>query len=184
MSWPRHLVTLEYVNVKGTLVWLSCTARAAPNLFKGPAMTRLPTLLATAALALPLAAAPALAQESRNLVAVVTAEHPQTQLMAMVLTTQAVAQGHAAQVLLCGPGADIALRDAPDTATAPQPPQGASPQGMLQALMAQGVPVAVCAIYLPGRGAGPEVLLDGITVAQPPAMAETMMDPNATVWSF
>lgn len=129
-------------------------------------------------------ASPALSQDADRLVTVVTSENPQTQLMAMVLTTQAVEQGASAQILLCGPGGDLALADAPDSATAAQPPRGASPQGMLQALMAQGVTVEVCAIYLPGLGATPDVLMEGVGVAQPPAMAGAMMAAQARVWSF
>jgi len=127
-------------------------------------------------------AAPALADN--DLVTVVTSENPQTQLMAMVLTTQAVEQGANAHILLCGPGGDLALADAPETATAPQPPRDASPQGMLQMLMDNGATVEVCAIYLPGLGADESVLLDGIGVAQPPAMAGAMMAEDARVWSF
>ena len=129
-------------------------------------------------------AAPALAQEGRSLVTVVTAPEPQTQLAAMVLTTQAVEQGHEARMLLCGPAGDLALTDAPETATAPQPPRDASPQGMLQALIERGVTVEVCAIYLPGMGADESALIDGVGVAQPPAMAGAMLAENTIVWSF
>jgi predicted peroxiredoxin len=131
------------------------------------------------------AASPALAQDGKApLVTVVTAENPQTQLMAMVLTTQAVQQGHAVDVLLCGPAGDIALVDAPEGATAPQPPRGASPQGLLRAAMDAGAAVRVCAIYLPGAGLGPEALLEGVTVASPPDQAALMLRPDAVVWSF
>lgn len=147
-------------------------------------MTRHLTATALAAAFSMTLAAPALADSADKLVTVVTSEHPQTQLMAMVLTTQAVEQGAETRILLCGPGGDLALNDAPESATAEQPPRGASPQGMLRALMEQGVTVEVCAIYLPGLGAGPEVLIDGVGVAQPPAMAGTMMDADARVWSF
>ena len=129
-------------------------------------------------------ASPVMADETARLVTIVTSDHPQTQLMAMVLTTQAVEQGTAAQILLCGPGGDLALTDAPESATAPQPPRDASPQGMLQALLARGVTVEVCAIYLPGLGATAEALIEGIGVAQPPAMAATMLARDARVWSF
>jgi len=139
--------------------------------------------LTAAALALTLAT-PALSDSAEKLVTVVTSENPQTQLMAMVLTAQAVEQGAETRILLCGPGGDLALIDAPETATAPQPPRDASPQGMLQMLMANGVTVEVCAIYLPGLGATPDVLIEGVTVAQPPAMAGAMMDEDARVWSF
>ena len=138
-------------------------------------------LLAACAL---LAMANAAEAESGRLVTVVTSAEPQTQLMAMVLTMQAVQQGADVHMLLCGPGGDLGLREAPATATAPQPPRDLSPQGLMQAIMKEGGTVEVCAIYLPGRGAGPEVLLDGVGVASPPAMAAAMLDEAARVWSF
>ncbi|SEA09960.1 hypothetical protein [Rubrimonas cliftonensis] len=137
---------------------------------------------------LPLLAAAAMAgaahADDDRLVTVVTAPEPQTQLMAMVLTMQAVQQGAQAHVLLCGPGGDLALRDAPETATAPQPPRDMSPQGLLRAIMQKGATVEVCAIYLPGLRAQPDVLIEGVGVAAPPAMAKAMMDDDARVWSF
>ena len=139
--------------------------------------------LTAAAMGLALAT-PAFAEGADKLVTVVTSENPQTQLMAMVLSTQAVAQGASLHMLLCGPGGDIALADAPESATAPQPPRDMSPQGMLANLIEQGATVEVCAIYLPGIGADESVLMDGVGVAQPPAMAGAMMDEDATVWSF
>ena len=137
-----------------------------------------------AALAAGLAPAPAQAETLHPLVTVVTAEHPQTQLMAMVLTMQAIEQGHEVRVLLCGPAGDIALRDAPDSATAPQPPRDMSPQGLLQAAIGSGTRVEVCAIYLPGLGADEGALIDGVGVAQPPEMAGAMRDGATQVWSF
>lgn len=122
--------------------------------------------------------------DDNRLVTVVTSPEPQTQLMAMVLTMQAVQQGADVHMLLCGPGGDLALKDAPASATTPQPPRDMSPQGLMQAIMNEGAKVEVCAIYLPGRGEGPEVLLDGITVASPPDMAAAMLDDDARVWSF
>lgn len=119
-----------------------------------------------------------------RLVSVVTTPEPQTQLMAMVLTMQAVRRGVPTHVLLCGPGGDLALADPPAAATAPQPPRGMSPQGLLQQIMAAGATVEVCAIYLPGRGATTEALLPGIGVAQPPAMAGAMLGEGTMVWSF
>lgn len=139
------------------------------------------SLLAAGAL---LAMAGAAQAEGERLVTVVTSPEPETQLMAMVLTMQAVEQGAAVHMLLCGPGGDLGLRQPPASATAAQPPRGASPQGLMQAIMQQGGTVEVCAIYLPGRGEGPEVLLDGVGVASPPAMAAAMLDEAARVWSF
>jgi hypothetical protein len=130
-------------------------------------------------------AVPAIAEEQRNLVTILTAPEPQTQLMAMVLTLNAVQQGASTKVLLCGPAGDIALKDAPASATTGQPPRDASPQGLMRMMMDQhNVKVEVCAIYLPGKGADASVLLDGVTAAAPDAMARDIMADNTVVMSF
>tara|TARA_Y100000815_G_scaffold264882_2_gene281093 strand:- start:1772 stop:2245 length:474 start_codon:yes stop_codon:yes gene_type:complete len=134
--------------------------------------------------ALALLATPALAEEADKLVTVVTSPDAQTQLMSMVLTMQAVQMGRDVQILLCGPGGDIALKAAPESATAGQPPKGMSPQGLLQAAIKNGAKANVCAIYLPGKGATPDVLIDGVGVAAPPAMAGAMLGEDTVVWSF
>jgi predicted peroxiredoxin len=146
---------------------------------------RLPSLLTLAtAVALPFAA-PAVAQDNMSkLVTVITSADAQTQLMGMVLTMQSVKAGASAHMLLCGPGGDLALKDAPDSATAAQPPMGMSPQGLMQKIMEAGGTVEVCAIYLPGKGADASVLLDNVGVAAPPAMAARLMDADARVLSF
>jgi len=140
--------------------------------------------LKTAIIAAALALAGAAQASEDKLVTVLTSPEPQTQLMAMVLTMQAVQKGAATRILLCGPAGDLGLADAPAAATAPQPPRGMSPQGLMQAIMKAGATVEVCAIYLPGKGAGPEALLEGVGVAQPPEMAAAMLDDDARVWSF
>jgi predicted peroxiredoxin len=126
----------------------------------------------------------AAAQEVPDLVTIVTTDEPQTQLMSMVLTMQAMQQGSDVHVLLCGPAGDLALKDAPAAATAPQPPRGMSPQGLMRAIMDAGATVEVCAIYLPNKGVSPEALLDGVTPAQPPAMAARLLADNARIMSF
>jgi len=135
---------------------------------------------ATATFALPARAADA----PSKVVTVITSPDAQTQLMGMVLTMQAIKRGATGHMLLCGPGGDIALKDAPDSATAAQPPMGMSPQGLMQKIREAGATVEVCAIYLPGKGAEADVLLDGITVAKPPAMAAALMATDARVLSF
>ena len=125
------------------------------------------------------------AEGPSNVVTVVTSPDAQTQLMSMVLTMQAAQQGASAHILLCGPAGDLALRDAPESATTGQPPRDMSPQGLMQMIQAKtGATIEVCAIYLPGRGEGPEVLLEGIGVAKPGEMAASLMDPDARVLSF
>src|SRR6056297_603047 len=127
----------------------------------------------------------AAAQDASKLVTVVTSPDAQTQLMSMVLTFQAAQQGADAHILLCGPAGDLALKDAPASATAGQPPRDMSPQGLMMQIMQQpGAKVEVCAIYLPARGEGPEVLLDGITPANPGEMAAALIAPDARVMSY
>ena len=129
---------------------------------------------------------PALAQEAPDtLVTILTAPEPQTQLMAMVLAMQAAQQGAAPHILLCGPAGDIALKDAPASAIAPQPPRDMSPKGLLGKIAEMpNAKVEVCAIYLPGKGMQADALMDGVTVAQPPAMAAAMIAPNARIASY
>ena len=105
--------------------------------------------------------------------------------MAMVLTLSAAQKGAPTRILLCGPAGDIALREAPETATAGQPPRDMSPQGLMRMMMAEtGTTVEVCAIYLPGKGLDPSALIEGVGVAQPPAVAEVIVSPATQVMSF
>lgn len=138
---------------------------------------------ALAALAL-MVAGPAFADGDRGLVTIVATDQPQTQLMAMVLTMQSVKQGAKAHVLLCGPGGDLALKDAPASATAAQKPKGMSPQGLMQKIMQAGASVEVCAIYLPNKGVPATALIEGVGVAKPPAMASRLLAEDVRLLTF
>lgn len=140
--------------------------------------------LTAALVALTSLAGTAMAEDKPDLVTIVTSENPQTQLMSMVLTMQSLQQGAETYMLLCGPGGDLALKDAPEGATAPQKPKGMSPQGLMQKIIAQGGTVEVCAIYLPNREVGAEALLDGIGMAKPPAMAARLLAEKTRIMSF
>jgi hypothetical protein len=142
------------------------------------------TKTALAALAAAAIAAPAMAEEKPNLVTILTSAEPQTQLMSMVLTMQSLQQGAPTYTLLCGPAGDLALKEAPASATAPQEPKGMSPQKLMQMIMAKGGTVEVCAIYLPNKGVGADAMLDGIAVAKPPAMAARLLADDTQVMSF
>lgn len=145
---------------------------------------RISKLIATTVLSLGLAAT-AHAEGPNKLVTILTAPEPQTQLMAMVLTMNAIAAGAEAEMLLCGPAGDIALKEAPESATAGQPPKNASPQGLMKMMMEKsGLKVQVCAIYLPGKSADASVLIDGVTAAKPDAMGAAIVAPNTSVMSF
>lgn len=140
--------------------------------------------LTAACLALAPLVAPAMAEDTPDLVTILTSDEPQTQLMSMVLTMQSLRQGAETYTLLCGPGGDLALKEAPEGATAPQKPKGMSPQALMQMIMAEGGTVEVCALYLPNKGVGPEAMLDGIGMARPPAMAARLLAENTRILSF
>lgn len=129
---------------------------------------------------------PAQAEEGqKKLVTILTAPDAQTQLMAMVLTMNAVQQGAEGQILLCGPAGDLALKDAPEQATAPQAPKGMSPQGLMKMIMQKtDTKVEVCAIYLPNKGVDASAMIDGVSAAKPPAMATDILADDTTVMSF
>ena len=139
-----------------------------------------------------LAVSSASAEETRHikiakpsLLVMVTSDDAQVQLMSMVLTMQSAKQGAETNVLLCGAAGDMALRDAPNSVTTGQPPMNMSAQGLMKTVMEKTkTKVEVCAIYLPGKGLDQTALIDGITVADPAAIAKLMVDKNTKVASF
>ncbi len=115
----------------------------------------------------------------------VTSDDPQVQLMSMVLTMQSAKQGADTRVLLCGKAGDMALLDAPASATTGQPPFNMSPQGLMKAVMENSnTKVEVCAIYLPGKGLDPSALIEGVGTADPADIAELITDLTTKVVSF
>ena len=130
-------------------------------------------------------ATPALpTEDDATMLTILTSADPETQLMALVLTNSAKANGETAHILLCSAAGDLALSSPPASAVAPLQPRGASPQGLLKKMMSEGVTVDVCAIYLPNRPFGPEALLDGVGVAKPDAMGKLIASPGETIMSF
>lgn len=108
----------------------------------------------------------------------------ETQAMALVLSNQAAKAGVPVHLLLCGPAGDIALDTPPQSATKVVTPKGMSVRSLLQALMAKGGKVDVCAIYLPNRKLKPAALIDGVAAAKPPVIAAEMIDPRTKLAIF
>lgn len=124
---------------------------------------------------------PAAADEAPDVYVIVTSPENQTQGMALVLTTQMVEQGQSARILLCDAAGElgIAAYDPPKLA-----PRDVSPKDMLMGLMARGVPVEVCAIFLPNSDHEEADLLEGVTVAQPPAVAAMLIADGVRWFTF
>ncbi|MEL6522497.1 MAG: hypothetical protein AAFQ66_16135 [Pseudomonadota bacterium] len=120
-----------------------------------------------------------------DLVAIVTSQQPQIQLMSMVLTVQAAQQGVNVHVLLCGAAGDMALKNPPDSVKAPQPPLNVSPQSFMTILAGyENTTIEVCALYLPGKGIQKTDLMNGVGIATPGDMAALLTKGSARVLSF
>ena len=123
----------------------------------------------------------AAAEKETSLLVIVTSENAEVQGMAMVLSRHSLMKGAGVQILLCGPAGDMALTGSPQVALKPR---GMTPQGMLTGLIADGVQVEVCALYLPNREKQPDDLIDGVGVAKPPAIADAMLAANTRLFTF
>ncbi|MCP5150732.1 MAG: hypothetical protein H6983_07895 [Ectothiorhodospiraceae bacterium] len=125
-----------------------------------------------------------LASEVERMLVTLTSADTEAQAMALVLSNQVAAGGTAVHLLLCSAAGDIALSTPPAAATRVVTPTGMTVRGLLEALMAKGARVDVCAIYLPNRGLDPKALATGIGVAKPPAIAAEMVDSGVRLASF
>jgi predicted peroxiredoxin len=134
------------------------------------------------ALSSPLAAAEQEAATPK-LLTVLTSDANETQAMALILTTQYARIGGEAQVLLCDAAGELGVTDSLMGSMVVQP-AGRSPRQMLQGMIEAGVKVEVCAIFLPGRGLDAADLVDGVGVAQPPAIAALMANPDWRLFTF
>ncbi len=128
--------------------------------------------------------APAFANASenaKNLMVVVTSGDSVTQLMSMVLSTQAKKKGANVEILMCGQAGDLVIKDSKEVKLKPK---DMSPQMLLKNLLASGTKVEICPPYLPNAGKTTDDLLEGVTVAKPPMVAEKLIDNNTQILSY
>jgi predicted peroxiredoxin len=123
----------------------------------------------------------ALSEEDRELFVVLTTPDVQTQTMALVLTTEVFRQHKAIRILLCGPAGDLALREGEERIVQPI---NKSPQMLLRSLIERGVTVQICPLYLPNRGASADELIEGVTRAKPPLVAEQLLREGVRLFTF
>jgi predicted peroxiredoxin len=118
----------------------------------------------------------------KGLFVVVTSPDAQTQMMAMVLSTQAMKQGKSVRVLLCGPAGALAVKGSPETMLKPP---NKSPQMLLRNLIKNGVTVEICPLYVPNaEGVSAEDLIDGVATAKPPMIAEGLLAKGVKLFTF
>jgi predicted peroxiredoxin len=134
------------------------------------------------ALALGFACAlPVHAQSPAEVLVSINSGVTQTQGVAMVLASQALAQKAAVRVLLCSDGGQLAVKDKDSAALKPS---NKSPKEMLQGLMKAGAKVEVCALFLPNSDLKAGDLIEGIGVAKPADVAAYVLQANVKVLSF
>ncbi len=133
-------------------------------------------------LALGLAGAlPVHAQSPADVFVTINSGVAQTQGVAMVLASQALAQKAAVRVLLCSDGGQLAVKD---KESAVLKPMNKSPKELLQGLMKAGAKVEVCALFLPNSDLKPADLVEGIGVAKPAEVAAYFLQPNIKTLSY
>jgi predicted peroxiredoxin len=116
----------------------------------------------------------ALAEQAKGLNVLVTSADRQTQMMAMVLSVQTMKEhGKEINMVLCGAAGDLALQS---TTTETFLPPKKSPTMLLNALLQMGASIQICPLYLPHTGKTTNDLIEGITVAKPPAAAGKLLD--------
>jgi len=128
-------------------------------------------------------AEPQVASKSSNkgLFVIITSEDSMAQMMAMALSTQTLNQGRSVRVLLCGEAGNLALKGSKQTLFKPV---NKSPQMLLKGLMAKGVKVEVCPLFLPNTGKQASDLIAGVTVAKPPVIAAAMAEEGIKLLTY
>lgn len=122
-------------------------------------------------------------EERPGLMTIITSDSNETQAMALILATHYVRAGSPARILLCDAAGEMAVEGAEMGSTTVEP-AGRAPREMLRGLIDAEVTVEVCAIFLPGRGLDESALVDGVGVAQPPAIAEVMGSSDWRLFTF
>ncbi|MCH8569242.1 MAG: hypothetical protein LAT67_13285 [Balneolales bacterium] len=111
-----------------------------------------------------------------------TSADSETQMMALILVTQAVNQGGKARILLCGEAGNLGVQNNESPSFRPL---DRSPSQLLSGLINQDVVVEVCGIFLPNRpDLSSDDLLDGVVTARPPDVAAYMLQNHVRFLSF
>lgn len=120
-------------------------------------------------------------ENPKKLFVIVTSDDPVTQLMSMVLATQASKKGAAVDVLLCGEAGSLAVRDSPEILLKPN---NKSPQMLMNKLIQNGINVEICPPYLPNNDKTASDLIDGVSVAKPPEVADRLIREDTNILSY
>jgi predicted peroxiredoxin len=120
-------------------------------------------------------------EKFKNLFVIVTTDDPITQLMSMVLATQAMKKGATVNVLLCGEAGTLAVKNSPEILLKPN---DKSPQMLLKNLIQNGVNVELCPPYLPNKEKNTSDLIAGVSVAKPSLVADKLLHEDTKILSY
>ena len=120
-------------------------------------------------------------EKPKNLFVIVTTDDPITQLMSMVLATQTMKKVATVNVPLCGEAGSLAVKNSPEILLKPN---DKSPQMLLKNLVQNGVNIEICPPYLPNKEKTTSDLLDGVSVAKPPQVADKLLHEDTKILSY
>ncbi|PLY12307.1 hypothetical protein CVO_01700 [Sulfurimonas sp. CVO] len=123
----------------------------------------------------------AASQSAEKLLLVITTEDSLTQFMAMVLGNQVQAKGADVEILLCGKAGDLAVKGSKEILLKPK---DVSAQMLMKKMMKGGAKVEICPPYLPNAGKTKADLIDGVSVAQPAKVADTILEKDTKILSY
>ena len=112
---------------------------------------------------------------AKGLNVMLTSEDAQTQMMGMVLATMSLKKGKEVNMVLCSHAGNLALKDSESPKLKPQ---DKSPKMMLEALIKDGAKVEVCPLFLPNAGKTEADLIQNVTVAKPPVVADKLLNKD------
>ena len=112
---------------------------------------------------------------AKGLNVMLTSEDTQTQMMGMVLATMTLKKGKEINMVLCSSAGNLALKDSESPKLKPQ---NKSPKMMLEDLIKNGAKVEVCPLFLPNAEKTEADLIQNVTVAKPPVVADRLLDKD------
>lgn len=118
----------------------------------------------------------------KGLNVIVTSAAPQTQMMAMVLSMKTMTtHKKAVHMVLCDKAGDLAVKDSESPALKPI---DVSPKDMMKKLIANGMDVKLCPLYLPNLGKDESILIDGVEIADPDKVSENLLNEDYNTLSY
>lgn len=119
------------------------------------------------------------AGQLKGLNVLITSDDVQTQTMGMVLSAMTLKKhGKKVNIVLCGPAGALALKNSHSPSIKRPDGTELNPKMMLQNLIKGGANAELCPIYLPNAGKKTNDMLEGITIAKPPVVADRLLDSD------